>query len=118
MANEVNRAVGIDLGTTYSLAAHLDHTGRPVSLRSAEGDLTTPSVVLFDDEDVVVGKEALKAAGRDWGSIDRILLVGGSTRMPIVNEMLRRISGKEPDASVSADEAVAQGAALQAGNCR
>lgn len=58
-------AVGIDLGTTNSVLAHLDATGRPVTVRSAEGELTTPSVVLFDDEDVIVGKEALKAISRE-----------------------------------------------------
>lgn len=60
-------------------------------------------------------RQALRAAELDWGSIDRILLVGGSSRMPMVTEMLRQLSGKEPDASVSPDEAVAHGAALQAG---
>src|SRR5580698_4206293 len=54
-------AVGIDLGTTFSAVAHLDEIGRPVTLVNAEGDLVTPSVVLFEAEQVVVGKEALKA---------------------------------------------------------
>jgi molecular chaperone DnaK len=58
--------------------------------------------------------EALRASGLDWRNIDRVLLVGGSTRMPMVHDMLRRISGKEPDVSVAADEAVAYGAALHA----
>ena len=55
-------AIGIDLGTTFSVLAHLDASGRPVSVPNAEGDITTPSVVLFEDNGVVVGKEALKAA--------------------------------------------------------
>ncbi len=59
--------------------------------------------------------QALRAAGLDWSDLDRVLLVGGSTRMPMVRAMLREISGKEPDASVGADEAVAHGAALHAG---
>lgn len=59
--------------------------------------------------------QTLKAAGLNWDQVDRILLVGGSTRMPMVREMLRQLSGKEPDASVAADEAVAHGAALRAG---
>ena len=60
-------------------------------------------------------RHILQAAGMTWEQIDRILLVGGSTRMPAVVEMLRQMSGKEPDASVSPDEAVAQGAAIFAG---
>jgi molecular chaperone DnaK len=58
--------------------------------------------------------QALRAAGFTWKDIDRVLLVGGSTRMPMVRDMLQQLSGKEPDASVAADEAVAHGAALQA----
>lgn len=62
-ANEIKmeRAVGIDLGTTYSVASYLDETGNPVTARNMEGELTTPSVVLFDDDEVIVGNEALKA---------------------------------------------------------
>ncbi|HVA46779.1 MAG TPA: Hsp70 family protein [Pirellulales bacterium] len=55
-------AVGIDLGTTYSAVAYLDPQGRPVCLPNVEGDLLTPSVVLFDDDGVVVGKQAVAAA--------------------------------------------------------
>ena len=60
-------------------------------------------------------EQTLKAAGLQWGDVDRVLLVGGSTRMPMVKSMLHQLSGKEPDASVAADEAVAHGAALRAG---
>ena len=58
--------------------------------------------------------QTLKASGLSWDQLDRVLLVGGSTRMPMVRAMLQQLSGKEPDASVSADEAVAHGAALRA----
>jgi molecular chaperone DnaK len=61
MTSSLGPAVGIDLGTTFSAVARLDDTGRPVTVSNAEGDLTTPSVVLFDGDDVVVGKEAVKA---------------------------------------------------------
>lgn len=53
--------VGIDLGTTYSVVARLDEHGHPATLVNAEGDRLTPSIVLFDGNDVVVGKEAMKA---------------------------------------------------------
>ncbi|MBI2806509.1 MAG: Hsp70 family protein, partial [Planctomycetes bacterium] len=58
-------AVGIDLGTTFSLVAHLDSAGRPWTIPNAEGDLLTPSVVLFEGASVVVGKEAVKAAAME-----------------------------------------------------
>jgi molecular chaperone DnaK len=57
----------------------------------------------------------VRQTGLSWAEIDRVLLVGGSTRMPMVVRMLKELSGKEPDRSVSADEAVAHGAALYAG---
>ncbi len=60
-------------------------------------------------------RKTLQAAGLEWDDIERVLIVGGSSRMPMVREMLHKLSGKEPDASVSADEAVAHGAALHAG---
>lgn len=52
--------VGIDLGTTYSSLAYLTPQGQPVTMPNAEGELSTPSVVLFDGEDVIVGTEALR----------------------------------------------------------
>jgi len=62
------RAVGIDLGTSNSAAAWVDESGRTAMVRNAEGDLLTPSVVLFDDAEVVVGKEARRSAAvhPDW----------------------------------------------------
>jgi len=59
--------------------------------------------------------QTLKAAGLDWEKVSRVLMVGGSTRMPMVHTMLQTLCGKEPDSSVAADEAVAHGAALHAG---
>lgn len=54
--------MGIDLGTTRSVVAHLDNSGRPLTVQNLEGDATTPSVVYFDKSSVVVGKEAVKVA--------------------------------------------------------
>jgi molecular chaperone DnaK len=53
-------AVGIDLGTTYSCIAYLNEHGEPVTLNNQEGESSTPSVVLFDENEVVVGTEALR----------------------------------------------------------
>jgi len=58
--------------------------------------------------------QVVKQAQLDWPQIDRVLLVGGSTRMPMVGEMLKKLAGREPDRSQSADEVVAHGAALYA----
>lgn len=55
-------AVGIDLGTTYSCLSYLNEHGEPVTLPNQEGELTTPSIVMFDGKDVIVGTEALRNA--------------------------------------------------------
>mgnify|MGYP001403952895 CR=1 FL=1 len=60
-------------------------------------------------------EQALKDASLKKGDIDEILLVGGSTRMPMVQELIRSLIGKEPNRGVNPDEVVAIGAALQAG---
>jgi molecular chaperone DnaK len=58
---------------------------------------------------------ALKDAGLNAGQIDEVVLVGGSTRMPMVQDLVRQLSGKEPNKGVNPDEVVAIGAAIQAG---
>ena len=60
-------------------------------------------------------RQTLAASGLTWDEVDHVLLVGGSTRMPAVQNMLRELSGQEPNVSISPDEAVAHGAALRAG---
>jgi molecular chaperone DnaK len=60
-------------------------------------------------------KQALKDSGFDAKGIDKVILVGGSTRIPAVQELVKNIMGKEPDKTVNPDEAVAVGAAIQAG---
>ncbi|MFM7678274.1 MAG: Hsp70 family protein, partial [Roseiflexaceae bacterium] len=59
--------------------------------------------------------QALRDAGMQASSLDEVVLVGGSTRMPVVQELVRKMTGKEPNKSVNPDEVVAIGAAIQAG---
>jgi molecular chaperone DnaK len=61
-------------------------------------------------------RQLLGVAGLEWKDVQRVLLVGGSTRMPMVARMLQGLSGIQPDRSVNPDEAVARGAALYAGH--
>ncbi len=59
---------------------------------------------------------ALKDWGKDVGEIDHVVLVGGSTRMPMIQELVKKLTGgKEPHKGVNPDEVVAVGAAIQAG---
>lgn len=60
-------------------------------------------------------KQALKDAEMDSDKINKVIFVGGSTRIPAVQELVKKIIGKEGDKSVNPDEAVALGAAIQAG---
>src|SRR5690606_28460135 len=60
-------------------------------------------------------KAALKDAGLSAGDIDEVILVGGMTRMPKVQETVKQFFGKEPHKGVNPDEVVALGAAIQAG---
>ncbi|MBT3439849.1 MAG: molecular chaperone DnaK [Gammaproteobacteria bacterium] len=60
-------------------------------------------------------KLALKDAGLSSGDVDEVILVGGQTRMPKVQEMVKDFFGKEPKKDLNPDEAVAMGAAIQAG---
>ena len=60
-------------------------------------------------------EKALKDAGMRAGELDEVILVGGSTRMPAVQELVERLTGKKPNMSVNPDEVVAMGAAVQGG---
>jgi len=60
-------------------------------------------------------EQAIRDAGMSQNDIDRVILVGGSTRMPAVSDLVRELTGKDPDKGVNPDEAVAVGAAAQAG---
>ncbi len=71
-------------------------------------------------EDLVLGTKdpvlrAVKDAGIKMDDIDHVIMVGGSTRMPAVQELVKEITGKDPHRGVNPDEVVAAGAALQAG---
>ncbi|WP_243547125.1 molecular chaperone DnaK [Pseudodesulfovibrio tunisiensis] len=67
------------------------------------------------DRTVEPCRKALKDAGLSAGDIDEVILVGGMTRMPLVQEKVKQFFGKEPNRSVNPDEVVSMGAAIQGG---
>ena len=73
--------------------------------------------LIRDLVDSTVGpiNQALKDAGLTADKLDKVLLVGGSSRVPLVQETVKRITGKEPHKGINPDECVAIGAAIQAG---
>jgi molecular chaperone DnaK len=60
-------------------------------------------------------QQVLNQAGLSWENVDKILMVGGSTHMPMTARMLEKLSGKPPDRSLAVSEVVARGAAVHAG---
>ena len=69
----------------------------------------------FIEKTLVPVRQALKDADLSASDIDQVLLVGGSTRIPAIQEAVKRELGKEPNRSVNPDEVVAMGAAIQGG---
>jgi len=86
---------------------HLD-----VNLSRAKFDDLTSALVV---KTKVAVNQALKDAKLNASNIDEIILVGGSTRIPAVQELVKSLTGKEPNRSVNPDEVVAIGAAVQGG---
>ena len=62
MAEGLKRVYGIDLGTTYSAIAYVDEHGKPVIVPNQESERITPSVVLFDGDNIIVGNTAKESA--------------------------------------------------------
>ncbi len=60
-------------------------------------------------------QQVLRQAGLTWDDVDRVLLVGGSTHMPMTGQMLRDLTGREPESALAVSEVVARGAAIHAG---
>ena len=86
---------------------HLDYT-----LTRAEFERITKDLLDRVKKPV---EQALKDAGLKAGDIDEVILVGGSTRMPAVQDVVKKLTGKDPNMSVNPDEVVAMGAAVQGG---
>ena len=86
---------------------HLDYTLSRAKFQEMTAHLLERCQKVFD--------QAIKDAGLTKGEIDHVVLVGGSTRMPAVQELVFTMTGKEPHKGVNPDEVVAIGAAVQAG---
>lgn len=86
---------------------HLD-----INLTRAKFEELTADLV---DKTIEPMKRALDDAGLTADKIDKVILVGGSTRIPAVQEAIKKVTGKEPHKGINPDECVALGAAIQAG---
>jgi molecular chaperone DnaK len=86
---------------------HLDYTLARSKFQELTEDLLQRCKVAFD--------HAIKDAGLTTGQVDHVIMVGGSTRMPAVQDLVKELTGSEPHKGVNPDEVVAMGAAIQAG---
>ena len=86
---------------------HLD-----ITLTRAKFNELTASLV---ERTIIPTKKALEDAGLSTNEIDKVLMVGGSSRIPAVNEAVQKLIGKDPHKGINPDECVALGAAIQAG---
>ena len=86
---------------------HLDETLTRAKFQDMTADLIERCRVPFE--------QAIKDAGLTKGQIHHVIMVGGSTRMPAVQDLVMSLTGKEPNKTVNPDEVVAIGAAVQAG---
>ncbi|MBP2111860.1 molecular chaperone DnaK [Paenibacillus silagei] len=104
------------LTTTVSLPFITVVDGVPqhleINLTRAKFDELTASLV---ERTLGPTRQALKDAGMTPADLNRIVLVGGSTRIPAVQDAIKKLTGKEPHKGVNPDEVVALGAAVQAG---
>ncbi len=115
-AEKAKKELSSTLTTTISLPfISADATGPKhleVNLTRAKFEEMTADLV-----EATLGptRQALQDAGLTVNDIDKVILVGGSTRIPAVQEAIKRLIGKEPSKGVNPDEVVAVGAAIQAG---
>ena len=103
-------SVNVNLPFITADATGPKHLGVTIS-RAKFNELTADLV----DRTIVPLTQALKDAGLTAKDIDKVILVGGSTRIPAVQEAVQRVTGKEPYKGINPDECVAIGAAIQGG---
>lgn len=141
LIDEFKKSEGIDIGTDPLALQRLDEaaekakhelssTGEAeINIPFITSDANGPKHLLlkltraklediareFVDRSIVITKRALEASGLKKEDIDEVVLVGGQTRMPLIQAAVKELFGKEPNKSVNPDEVVALGAAIQAG---
>ncbi|MBC7074959.1 MAG: molecular chaperone DnaK [Syntrophomonadaceae bacterium] len=110
--HELSSVMSTDINIPYITATHEGPLHLEKTLTRARFNEMTADLV---EKTMGPTRQALKDAGLKPSDIDKVILVGGSTRMPAVQEAVKNITGKEPFKGINPDEVVAIGAAIQAG---
>lgn len=103
------------LGLRQQVHFPLEFEGRTLEVRLARREFVHATVDLVE-RSLEITERMLATAGVGWPLVDRVLLTGGATQMPMIRQRLQEKTGREPDFSVHPEEAVARGAALYARN--
>ena len=109
---ELSGTASTNINLPYVTADATGPKHMDITLTRAKFDALTEHLVKATEEPV---KQALTDSKVDIANIDKVILVGGSTRIPAVQEFLKKLTGKEPFKGVNPDECVAMGAAIQGG---
>jgi molecular chaperone DnaK len=109
---ELSAATTTGINLPYITAGPAGPLHLDMSLSRAEFQRMTQDLL---DRTKAPFEQAIKDAGVKVADVDHVILVGGSTRMPAVSDLVKQLTGKEPNKGVNPDEVVAVGAALQAG---
>lgn len=141
LANEFSAENGIDLRKDSKALQRLKEAAEKAKIElssSVSTDISLPFITAVDNEPIHIEKtlsrskfedlcsdllvrikepmeRSVKDAKLSYSEINEVVLVGGSTRIPMVQDLVKKLSGKEPNKSVNPDEVVALGAAIQAG---
>lgn len=101
------------LTTVTQTSIMLTIDGKHVRIKMTREEFESRTEDLLNTTKELV-EDAMENACKSWSDIDHLLLIGGSTKMPMVKKMMTALSGKNPELNVNPDEAVALGAAIQA----
>ena len=108
LSSSTQTLINLPFITAYATGPkHIDMTLTRAKFNELTHDLVERTINIM--------KEALKSGNVSLNDIDKVILVGGSTRIPAVQEAVKNFTGKEPSKGVNPDECVAMGAAIQAG---
>ncbi|HBK53617.1 molecular chaperone DnaK [Syntrophomonas wolfei] len=110
--HELSGVMSTDINIPYITATQEGPLHLEISLTRARFEEMTADLV---EKTMGPARQAMKDAGLKTNELDKVILVGGSTRIPAVQEAIKNITGREPFKGINPDEVVAVGAAIQAG---